>query len=354
MVLGVTSLQRGWLELTGLLRYLRIYKPRMEDPTAEGGLPDDCVGVFTSDPTIAQLFRIARLPYFFVRPLNAFKEENILRVVQPLDPTVELVLDAAPGYSSVAVGTDIGQRIRSLHAPRVFLGTRIRSQQGRRDSSSRRLPFSTLNRPPALVVQRKAQASTLQLAVHRHSQARVHAKAMKSFSGANPNAKPERDKYMVFDSPDMPPAIDSWARSLAKVDRSFSNLQQTVLVTVKLQQVFVCQLLLALHLLLAHGFRLARDYVAWRRARLVVDVTRHVEAHVNLFTGSCRLVAHRKDLLKSKEGKALNQGRMYLVSVVAFCTALNIEGGPTGVKTGQQCRAYCWPRSIHSRFHRKP
>ncbi|KAJ7872169.1 hypothetical protein B0H14DRAFT_3439116 [Mycena olivaceomarginata] len=232
MVLGVTSLQRGWLELTGLLRYLRIYKPRMEDPTAEGGLPDDCVGVFTSDPTIAQLFRIARLPYFFVRPLNAFKEENILRVVQPLDPTVELVLDAAPGYSSVAsfpwykdpfLAGPSGQQASPIQYPQ-----QAASSSRAAESSSQ---HATVGRAPTSVVRHQNRTSP-------YSQARVHAKAMKSFSGANPNAKPERDKYMVFDSPDMPPAIDSWARSLAKVDS---------------------QLLLALHLLLAHGFRLARD-----------------------------------------------------------------------------------------------
>ncbi|KAJ7713324.1 hypothetical protein B0H14DRAFT_2644887 [Mycena olivaceomarginata] len=45
MVLGVTGLQRAYLELTGLLRYLSIYKPRMENPDVEAGLPDDCIGV---------------------------------------------------------------------------------------------------------------------------------------------------------------------------------------------------------------------------------------------------------------------------------------------------------------------
>ncbi|KAJ7748451.1 hypothetical protein B0H14DRAFT_3513819 [Mycena olivaceomarginata] len=206
MVLGVTSLQRGWLELTGLLRYLRIYKPRMEDPTAEGGLPDDCVGVFTSDPTIAQLFRIARLPYFFVRPLNAFKEENILRVVQPLDPTVELVLDAAPGaydrfmhqefslvQGSVLAGPS-GQQASPIQYPQ-----QAASSSRAAESSSQ---HATVGRAPTSVVRHQNRTSP-------YSQARVHAKAMKSFSGANPNAKPERDKYMVFDSPDMPPAIDS-------------------------------------------------------------------------------------------------------------------------------------------------
>lgn len=115
MVLGVTGVQRAYLELTGLLRYLSIYKPRMENPDVEAGLPDDCIGVFTSDPAIAQQFHIARLPYWFIRPLSAFNNEIILSVVPLLDPTTTLVLDAAPGYPSVPVGPDHDQRIRSLH-----------------------------------------------------------------------------------------------------------------------------------------------------------------------------------------------------------------------------------------------
>lgn len=115
MVLGVTSLQRAYLELTGLLRYISIYKPRMENLDVEAGPPDDCIGVFTADPAIAQLFRIARLPYWLIRPLSVFNKETILSVVPLLDPTALLVLEAAPGYPTVPVGTDLDQRIRSLH-----------------------------------------------------------------------------------------------------------------------------------------------------------------------------------------------------------------------------------------------
>ncbi|KAJ6607489.1 hypothetical protein B0H10DRAFT_2227793 [Mycena sp. CBHHK59/15] len=115
MVLGVTNLQRAYLELRGLLSYMTIYKPRMEDPDAVSALPDGCVGVYTSDPTVAQQFRITRLPYWFIRPMLAFKHENILSIATPLDPAAELQLEPAVGYPVITVGATTEDKMRALH-----------------------------------------------------------------------------------------------------------------------------------------------------------------------------------------------------------------------------------------------
>jgi hypothetical protein len=115
VVINVTNVQRCYLELMGMLRYMTMYKPRMEDPTAEPGLPDDCVGVFTSDPIVAQQFRIARLPYWLIRPLSTFLHENILSVVTPQETIGQIELEAAPGYPPVSVGFNLDDRMRSLH-----------------------------------------------------------------------------------------------------------------------------------------------------------------------------------------------------------------------------------------------
>ncbi|KAF8125850.1 hypothetical protein K438DRAFT_2001910 [Mycena galopus ATCC 62051] len=80
-VLGVTNVQRTFLELYGLLDWITIYQPRMTDTSRFGGASDvDVVGVFTMDPLVAEQFHRARLPYWFIRPLSAFHEDNILRV----------------------------------------------------------------------------------------------------------------------------------------------------------------------------------------------------------------------------------------------------------------------------------
>ncbi|KAJ6631633.1 hypothetical protein B0H10DRAFT_2207256 [Mycena sp. CBHHK59/15] len=114
MVLGVINLQHAYLELHGLLSYMTIYKPRMEDPNAVSALPDGCVGVYTSDPTVAQQFRIARLPYWFIRPMLAFKHENILSIATPLDPAAELQLEPAVGYPVITVGATTEDKMRAL------------------------------------------------------------------------------------------------------------------------------------------------------------------------------------------------------------------------------------------------
>jgi hypothetical protein len=114
-VINVTNVQRSYLELKGMISYMTVYKPRIEDPSTEPGLPDDCVGVFTSDPVVAQQFHTARLPYWYIRPLSAFRYENILSVVTPLDPAGMIELEAAHGFPPVPVGTDMEKRMRSLH-----------------------------------------------------------------------------------------------------------------------------------------------------------------------------------------------------------------------------------------------
>ncbi|KAJ7325828.1 hypothetical protein DFH08DRAFT_816906 [Mycena albidolilacea] len=223
MVLRVTGLQRAYLELTGLLRYLSIYKPCMENPDVEAGLPDDCIGVFTSDPAIAQQFHIARLPYWFIRPLSAFNNEIILSVVPLLDPTTMLLLDAAPGYPSVPVGTDHDQRIRSLHLCMQNVPW-YKNPFASPVAPSEQSTVSSVQPPQQAVAgpSRTSQSSTIKKSnrPHPYKEAREKAKAAKAARGPNPAAQDERDKYTIFDSPFMPAVIDRWADALAKVDRS--------------------------------------------------------------------------------------------------------------------------------------
>ncbi|KAJ6593045.1 hypothetical protein B0H19DRAFT_1055696 [Mycena capillaripes] len=235
MVLGVTGLQRCYLELTGLLRHLTVYQPRMEDPDAEPREPDDCVGVFTADPRIAQRFYIAGLPYWFIRPLTAFNHENILRVVTPLDPTVFLELEAARGYPSVPVGTDHTQRLSSLRLCTQnvpwYRNPFAPSQPAPIELST--LPIAGPRRIP---VQPSAHGHQHKPRTHNASSpcrfpplgdaaaALKHMNAARVASRPNPNAQIERDKYTILDAKEMPPAIFSWAGALPQVDRSHPPL----------------------------------------------------------------------------------------------------------------------------------
>jgi hypothetical protein len=83
MVFGLRDVQRMWLEVTALLDYMQIYKPRMDGyaPSASGVA--DTVGVFTHDLRVAQDLVTAGLPYWLIRPASDFTNQNILKIVKP-------------------------------------------------------------------------------------------------------------------------------------------------------------------------------------------------------------------------------------------------------------------------------
>ena len=83
MEFSVQDVQRMWLELTALLDYMQIYKPRMDgySPSASGVA--DTVGVFTHDLRVAQDFFTAGLPCWLIRPASDFTNQIILKIVKP-------------------------------------------------------------------------------------------------------------------------------------------------------------------------------------------------------------------------------------------------------------------------------
>ncbi|KAJ7038722.1 hypothetical protein C8F04DRAFT_1255643 [Mycena alexandri] len=222
MVLGVTNVQRTYLELEGLLQYMTIYKPRMEDRNCVGGPPDaDTVGVFTSDPTVAEKFHRAKLPFWYMRPLRAFHRENILRVVQPLDPAGSMELEVVEGFAPIIVGPTLQERIGGLH-------------RGTDTLPWYKNPFASGDTAKPLVVRSKpdpgsAMAGAVPVGLQpgpssgsstRNGKSRNDPYRRHSLKVPNPNAQQERNKYEVFNSPYMAPSIPGWEAALAAVDRS--------------------------------------------------------------------------------------------------------------------------------------
>ncbi|KAJ7468356.1 hypothetical protein B0H11DRAFT_1921223 [Mycena galericulata] len=220
MVLGVTNVQRTYLELAGLLQYMTVYKPRMEDPTSGGGLPDaDTVGVFTSSPIVAENFHRAKLPFWYIRPLRAFSGENILRVVQLLDPAQWMELKAYKGFAPIAVGPTVQERIHGL-------------LQGTKTLPWYKNPFASGDTAKPLVTRSSVAGPNVtgssvsgpnpRSVVAGGSREKSHRDPYKRHDRKvpNPNAQQERNKYEVFKSPYMAPTIPGWAAALSAVDRS--------------------------------------------------------------------------------------------------------------------------------------
>ncbi|KAJ6622198.1 hypothetical protein B0H10DRAFT_1944803 [Mycena sp. CBHHK59/15] len=192
MRLGVISVQREYFELTGLLQYMTKYKPRMEgikDLNAHTTYPNDCLSCFTQDPRIAQAFWHACLPCWFLRPLQVFSDENILRVV---------ALFVAAGDESSCWNTLWYRNPFAAASPNIA----STSFTGSPDVASASVAGGWAEVPSRKVSCRDRRA-----------------KAKKEAQGPNLNTKVARDKFLPFQRPEMPTLITPWADALKAIDR---------------------------------------------------------------------------------------------------------------------------------------
>jgi hypothetical protein len=121
MVFAVVSLQRAFLELDTLYNYTTIYKPRMDNymnaPSATT-LVVQCVGAFTTVPTIAQQLSAARLPFWLLHPSFVVDAENILAVV-PLREPIFYDERGEDGPPIVYSGSSTSEKISAIHRAAV-------------------------------------------------------------------------------------------------------------------------------------------------------------------------------------------------------------------------------------------
>ncbi|KAJ7145491.1 hypothetical protein C8R46DRAFT_918276 [Mycena filopes] len=241
MVVGVTTVQREYLELTGLLRYMTKYHPRLsaiEDPEANTARPDDCIGCFTDDPRIAQILWKVCLPCWLVRPLQAFADECILKMVVPFAAPDFLEMNPATGFTPVPATDRLDDRLSLLHrctentpwyrnpfqnASPDVASTSTAGGSGVRSGGqpvgahpSRDAPSSAFFMRVYSIFERP----TSRVNHHTDAAARAESKARKEARGLIPNAKPARDKFLPLDRLEMPTTILTWATALAAVDRS--------------------------------------------------------------------------------------------------------------------------------------
>jgi hypothetical protein len=85
------QVQRQWMELRALMDYIEIYEPHMEGPPAKEVA--NVIGCFVRDPHVAERLFSAGIPYWFIRPVASFSNENILSIVTMVQPKDALELD---------------------------------------------------------------------------------------------------------------------------------------------------------------------------------------------------------------------------------------------------------------------
>ncbi|KAJ6497203.1 hypothetical protein C8R47DRAFT_1212738 [Mycena vitilis] len=227
MVIGVTTVQREYLELAGLLRYTIKYKPRLEgfnDPEANTALPDDCIGCFTADPRIAQIFFKACLPCWLIRPLKAFADEHISQMVIPFKLADFLEMKPAPEFKPVKATQLIDERLSLLHrCTQNMPWYQDPFDDGARASAPIASGSGSSRAGAAVAQSGTADSSRSQSSAPLKGKGSPYAaarRAQKEAKGPNPNAKQPRDKFLALDRPEMPTSIPAWATALAAIDRS--------------------------------------------------------------------------------------------------------------------------------------
>ncbi|KAJ7690529.1 hypothetical protein B0H17DRAFT_935953, partial [Mycena rosella] len=240
MKLTVTQFQRTWLELHGLLRYMQFFKPRMENPDQNADVPvEKCIGAFTSDAVVAQQFQRAGLPYWWLRETWQFTTANIWKVVEPIEPYGRLTLlplhsldENSPEIqhpdSEIKTGTSTAQKIVAIRDRwRAIAWYRDPFDAEGSSAAGATNPLKAVERPPA--------PSSSQQCRDPFDSEVVRASAVAGASntdGQKRGGAPQkggRDKFDIFQAPEMPPSIEAWAVGLRAIDRSLKPTNKVIM-----------------------------------------------------------------------------------------------------------------------------
>ncbi|KAL0060946.1 hypothetical protein AAF712_012284 [Marasmius tenuissimus] len=80
MRITVTSLQRLWFDLETAIRYMKYYQPLMngKEQVDSAVLNVKLLGAFTNQLDVVEMFRLARCPIYYIRPISLFSQQVIL------------------------------------------------------------------------------------------------------------------------------------------------------------------------------------------------------------------------------------------------------------------------------------
>ncbi|THV07821.1 hypothetical protein K435DRAFT_847629 [Dendrothele bispora CBS 962.96] len=206
----VAGLQRIWLELAAGLRYMQVYQPVMNGNTADESVLDTVkvMGTFTDRLDVVEMFRRARVPVFFIRPISDFTRQIVLRQVPVHFPPTSQ--PASSTLADIFVGSP--DDTARFHAISQFYARFLSYiyggyNYGTRTSPSSSSPSSTRSAGPA------RQQSTQ----HVLRQRQKHG-AHPGVSKVQKHSKPSKDSFRELSGVDLPPAISAWANANETVD----------------------------------------------------------------------------------------------------------------------------------------
>ncbi|KAJ7279514.1 hypothetical protein C8J57DRAFT_1221175 [Mycena rebaudengoi] len=211
MVTDVTSLQRAYLELKGLLKYLSVYQPRMNDPNEHGTrCPNETMGAFVFDPLVAQSFRKANLPYWFVRPIAAFQKTIVQTIRDVVDPRTQLELEPDPAGTLIAGGPAVESRIEAIN--KLSWAT-----SWYHDPFSSPSDVTATAPPPAPSHPSPQPGPSRHYNERRDSRYRPYNAPATTRLGSKLPETGGRNKFKPLEHAEMPASIPAWAAGLLKV-----------------------------------------------------------------------------------------------------------------------------------------
>jgi hypothetical protein len=250
MEFSVRDVQRIWLELTALLDYMEIYKPRMDGRVSSASEVSSTIGVFTHDLRVAQDFFTAGLPCWLIRPASDFTNQIIHNVVAP--ESAERTLSFSPhSFPYPVLFTGTASSLQKYHLIHQYAKNFLRAPDPFNASSDPESVSPSVNTLSSRASQRmeappvassstqpfpasSEQMSNIRQPKHgrqknRHQLRKCISVCSYHFSPLagrqQPSALPSRDKFRpIENNPIVPIPIACWVSALAAVDTNPSRV----------------------------------------------------------------------------------------------------------------------------------
>jgi hypothetical protein len=109
------QVQLQWMELQALMDYIEIYEPRMEGHVSPTKEMANVIGCFVQEVHTAERLFSAGIPYWLIRPVSTFSDENILSIMTVVQPKDLLILDDYfTPFPRIYVGDSNYNRFRTI------------------------------------------------------------------------------------------------------------------------------------------------------------------------------------------------------------------------------------------------
>jgi hypothetical protein len=250
MEFSVRDVQHIWLEITAILDYMEIYKPRMDGRASSASGVANTIGVFTHDLRVAQDHFTAGLPCWLIRLASDFTNQVIHKVVG-LECAERILSFSAHSFSYPVLFTGSASSLQKYHLIYTYAKNFLRAPDPFNTSSDPESVTPSVNTSSSQAHQRieappVASSSTQPFPASSEQPSNTHQPRrgrqknqhqlrkctsvcsyhFSPLAGRQqPSGPPSRDKFCpIENNPIVPIPIACWVLALAAVDTNPSRV----------------------------------------------------------------------------------------------------------------------------------